>query len=299
MTRASRASPGEMNRERPGADLDYWLRRWDLALESEPWSTPSSRLALVRRLDTGTPAVVKVPLVLEERRGCRLMSWWAGDGAARVYTAADDADAVLLERAVPGGSLRSMSESATPPRWEADAQATTIMVAVVRRLHDRPQVDTPGGLVPLTQWFRELFSWADRVGGYYRRAAMVAADLLADQRDCRVLHGDIHHENVLWFGPDRGWLAIDPKGLIGDPAFDYANLLTNPGSEVTLRPGRFDQQIDLVSTAAGIDRERLLRWVVAWAGLSAAWYRTPQLSGRAAETVQVGLLAERRLRAKT
>jgi len=51
--------------------------------------------------------------------------------------------------------------------------------------------------------------------------------LLADQHDVGVLHGDIHHGNILDFGP-RGWLTIDPKGLIGERDFDYANLFCNP-----------------------------------------------------------------------
>ena len=248
---------------------------------------------MVRRLDTDTPAVLKVPLVEEERRGCRLMRWWDGAGAARVYASA--ADAVLLERSVADRSLRAMSESAIAPRWTADAEATGIMITVIQRLHAHPTDGPSPSLIRLDRWFQELFSWADQVGGYFRRAAAVAAELLADQQDCRVLHGDIHHENVLWFGRDRGWLAIDPKGLIGDAAFDYVNLLTNPHSQITLRPGRFDEHIRLISDATGIERDRLLRWVVAWAGLSAAWYQTPQLSGQAADTVEVGLLAERLL----
>ncbi len=283
-----------MNLGRGDPDLSPWLNRWNLSLEAEPWSTPSSRLAMVRRRDSRTPAVLKVPLISEEQRGCRLMSWWAGEGAARVYSAEDEA--VLLERAVAEVSLRSMSEAATPPQWESDGEATRIMLTVVARLHDRPQVDAPYDLVPLATWFRELFSLADRVGGYFARAAATAEELLADQRDCRVLHGDIHHENVLWFGPERGWLAIDPKGLVGEVTVDYANLLTNPGPAVTLRPGRFAQQIDLISAETRIDRERLLQWVVAWAGLSAAWHQTSELSGPAADAVQVGLLAEKYLR---
>ena len=249
---------------------------------------------MVRRLDTDAPAVLKVPLVEEERRGCRLMRWWDGAGAARVYASA--ADAVLLERAVVDRSLRAMSESAIAPRWAADAEATGIMIAAIQRLHAHPTDGPPPNLIRLDRWFEGLFSWADRVGGYFRRAAAVATQLLADQQDLRVLHGDIHHENVLWFGPERGWLAIDPKGLIGDAAFDYLNLLTNPHPQVTLRPGRFDEHVSLISDATGIERDRLLHWVVAWAGLSAAWYQTPQLSGQAAAAVEVGLLAEQLLR---
>jgi streptomycin 6-kinase len=85
-----------------------------------------------------------------------------------------------------------------------------------------------------------------------------------------VLHGDMHHGNVLNFG-SRGWLAIDPKGLIGERYFDYANILCNPDAEIATMPGRLSRQVRVVAEAAHLERNRLLAWVVAWAGLSAAF----------------------------
>jgi streptomycin 6-kinase len=85
-----------------------------------------------------------------------------------------------------------------------------------------------------------------------------------------VLHGDIHHDNILYFG-ERGWLAIDPKGLTGERGFDYANLFCNPDRATATDPVCFQRRIEVVAEAAGFDRKRLLQWVLAWAGLSAAW----------------------------
>jgi streptomycin 6-kinase len=208
--------------------------------------------------------------------------------------AIDDHGAVLMERATPDAPLRSMAESASPPAYGSDLEATRTLIAVTQRLHQHSETaPPPDDLLPLRRWFRELFLWADQVGGYFTRAATIAKELLDHQRDCRVLHGDIHHDNVLWFGPERGWLAIDPRGLFGDAAFDYVNLLTNPVGDVMLRPRRFEQHTDLISSSTGLPRERLLRWTVAWAGLSAAWHRMPYLAGRPADVVRIGLLAER------
>ena len=105
----------------------------------------------------------------------------------------------------------------------------------------------------------------------------------------------MHHENVLWFGEERGWLAIDPKGLEGESTFDYANILTNPDRSTMLRPGRFDEHVDLIAAATGTARERLLRWTFAWCGLSAAWHQRAGSTGQAADVVRVGLLAEQAL----
>jgi streptomycin 6-kinase len=91
-----------------------------------------------------------------------------------------------------------------------------------------------------------------------------------------VLHGDIHHGNILDFGA-RGWLAIDPKRLLGERAFEYANLFCNPDTDnptrpVATLPDRFTRRVAIVTSAAGLERRRLLQWILAWAGLSAAWF---------------------------
>jgi streptomycin 6-kinase len=93
---------------------------------------------------------------------------------------------------------------------------------------------------------------------------------LSAPREISVLHGDIHHDNILYFG-ERGWLAIDPKGLTGERGFDYANLFCNPDRATATDPVCFQRRIEVVAEAAGFDRKRLLQWVLAWAGLSAAW----------------------------
>ena len=67
------------------------------------------------------------------------------------------------------------------------------------------------------------------------------------------------------------WLAIDPKGLIGDCAFDYANIFCNPDLAVATASGRLQRQAAVVSEAVGIEREHMLKWILAYAGLSASW----------------------------
>jgi streptomycin 6-kinase len=114
-------------------------------------------------------------------------------------------------------------------------------------------------------------------GGILRHAAETARALLDTRQEVGVLHGDLHHGNVLDFGP-RGWLAIDPKRLLGERGFDFANVLRNPDAHVALAadrlalaPGRFARQASVVAEAAQLDRTRLLQWTLAFTGLSAAW----------------------------
>ena len=97
-----------------------------------------------------------------------------------------------------------------------------------------------------------------------------ALELLASQYDVVELHGDMHHGNVLRFG-SRGWLAIDPKGLIGERGFDYANIFCNPDDQTAAMSSRLARQISVVAKAADLVPNRLLSWVLAWAGLSVAF----------------------------
>jgi streptomycin 6-kinase len=236
-----------------------YLARWDLTPDGEPIVTHSSRLLPVRR--DGVPAMLKIATAAEERWGANLMEWWDGDGAARVL--ARDGDALLLERALGDASLDEMA------RDGRDDEASRIICAVAARLHT-PRHRPPPALVPLPRWFAELESAAARHGGVLIQAAAAARELLAAPRDIVVLHGDLHHGNVLDAGP-RGWLAIDPKGLVGERGFDFANTFCNPDEAVATAPGRLACQATVVAAAAGLERGRLLKWILAYAGLSAAW----------------------------
>jgi streptomycin 6-kinase len=239
---------------------DY-LELWELTPDGDPVVTPTSRLLPVRQ--GGRPAMLKVAVHPEERRGNLLMTWWNGQGAASVLEHAGDA--ILMERAQDTTSLAELA------RHGRDDEASRIICTTVGRLHAQgsaPPRHLLDGLVPLTRWFEALAPAAAAHGGILRLAAATASGLLAMPRDVMVLHGDIHHRNILDFGP-RGWLAIDPKGLHGERGFDYANLFCNPDRETATT--RLAQRARLVAEAAALDRHRLLQWILAWAGLSAAF----------------------------
>ena len=197
----------------------------------------------------------------EERDGAAVMAWWNGDGAAPVL--AHEGEALLLVRAVDDGGLTDLV------RRGQDDQATTILCEVAGRLHAPRPSRPPPTLRPLGAWFRCLWPTAGREGGIFAQAAGAARRMLAEPQDVAVLHGDLHHGNVLDFG-SVGWLAIDPKGLIGERGYDFANLVCNPWPEAD-DPDRFERRLCLVASTAKVDPRRIRQWVLAYAGLSAAW----------------------------
>ncbi|AYG68560.1 MULTISPECIES: aminoglycoside phosphotransferase family protein [unclassified Rhizobium] len=240
-------------------DSRAYFDLWRLIEDGTPIITHSSRLFPVRR--DGEPAMLKIAVAPEEKSGAALMVWWNGVGAARVLEHKDDA--ILLERATGSQSLADMARNGQ------DDEASRIICAAVAGLHAPRGLSLPQ-LIPLADRFRSLEAAACREGGVFARTAATARALLSEPRDVVTLHGDIHHGNILDFA-ERGWLAIDPKGLVGERGFDYANLFCNPNNSVATTPGRLARQVDIVAEAARLERQSILRWIIAWAGLSAAW----------------------------
>jgi streptomycin 6-kinase len=246
--------------------LDGYLNAWNL--EGPRLITRTATSEIFRVTVNGEDAILKLlsPEETEEQTGGLALRFFDGSGAVRLLNA--DNGAQLLEYA-GGDDLTGMV------RQGDDEGATRVIADVIRQMHSvNPPL--PGqGLFGLDRWFRELFviAAADRMAGVasiYRKGAAVAERLLADQRDIRVLHGDIHHENIRQ--SQRGWLAFDPKGLVGERAYDCANTFCNPPiSEVVHNEARLLNTAGILSEELKIDRQRLLDFAFAYACLSASW----------------------------
>lgn len=242
-------------------------RRWQLHGAELIAETFSSRIWKVVRAD-GSPAVVKalkpVDDVEDELRGAHFLGWRKGEGAVRLL--GRDRSKMLLEHG--GDRLLTATLDA-----EGDEAATEIAADVLARLHHPLDHPAPAQLQPLRERFSGLFRRAETSQkGLYADGAVIAQELLNDAREIRPLHGDLHHDNIV-FGP-RGWLSIDPKGVIGDPGFDAANLFYNPldRDDRCLDPERIARQVKTLSRSMRQDPRRLLDHAFAYGCLSAAWY---------------------------
>jgi streptomycin 6-kinase len=159
-----------------------------------------------------------------------------------------------------------------------DGQATSIAAAVMRGLW-RPA--PANHAFPTTaDWFRGFARLRARSGGgtgplpprLFAHAEALFADLLAPQAEPVVLHGDLHHGNILT-AQRQPWLAIDPKGLVGEPAYEVGALLFNPSRlQADPEPGPIlARRVDQLADELGLDRTRVRAWGVAQAVLSACW----------------------------
>ena len=261
-------------------DFAPWLARWALTADGGAFSSPNAWLLPVTQ--GGVRAILKISHAPEEIAGARTMQWWGGQGAAKVL--ALESEALLLERLTGSRDLTAMARGA-----EDDA-ATAVICDVLALLHVPRATPLPDTLVPLEDWFRELAPAAARIGGPYALAANAAAELFATSEPPVVLHGDMHHGNVL--DSERGWLAIDPKGLIGDRGYDHANLFCYPW-DCAEAPSRFSRRALLVSALANLALPRLLNWVIAYTGVTAACALVEAKDPRRALQILEIALAER------
>lgn len=264
-------------------ELIYHLTEWGLRPDGDLITTRSSWVLPV--LCMTEPVMLKVARIADERAGYLLMTWWNGEGAAKVIEASDSA--LLMERAVGRVGLAEMSRSGR------DDEACRILCRTGTQLHT-PRLGHVPELHRLDDWFRPLFDTAE-ANSALLPAAILARELLRDQRDVCPLHGDLHHNNVLDFD-GRGWLAIDPHGLLGERSFDFANIFTNPDLDdpawpVATLPERFEARLAIVTQETGIESSRVLKWIVAWTGLSAAWFLNDNDYAGAEVDLQVNALA--------
>jgi streptomycin 6-kinase len=180
-----------------------------------------------------------------------------------------DSGAQLLEYA-DGDELVTLVE-----RGE-DENATRILGQVIKQLHNVPQDDPPAGLLRLEHWFGALLQKGatDRKAGsksIYARSSSLAEKLLAEQREIRVLHGDIHHYNIKH--SPRGWLAFDPKGVVGERTYDCANALCNPVMpELVHNETRLLNNAVILADTLNLNLGRVLAFTYIYSCLNASWW---------------------------
>ncbi|MBI9051682.1 MAG: phosphotransferase [Anaerolineaceae bacterium] len=243
--------------------MNQYLADWQLSDAQLLTETMTSRIYTVKHGSEQVILKLLAPTETEEQRGAFTLRYFDGHGAVRLLR--HDNGAQLLEYA-DGQELVTLVE-----RGE-DENATRIIAGVLNQLHSVPQDKPTDGMFTLDRWFEELFNKAkaDKLSGddsIFVRAAALAERLLADQRDIRVLHGDIHHRNIRQ--STRGWLAFDPKGLVGERTYDCANTLCNPGmTELVHNQTRLLTHAGILADELKIDQQRILAFTFAYACLN-------------------------------
>ena len=244
--------------------IQHHARAWRLVI-GDVFKTETSAIAFVTR--DNQPLLLKVVKQQgDEWHSGRVLEAFAGNGVARVFE--HTGGAVLIERLRPGNSLVSLALDGK------DEEATSILAAVMQKMSAR---EIPKSCVTTHDWAkgfdRYLASGDEQISRpLVESGQRVYTDLCTSQRQVRLLHGDLHHYNVL-YDSDRGWLAIDPKGVVGELEYEVGAVLRNPVARPDLfaSTSTIERRLKQFSSMLNLDCERALAWGFAQAVLSAVW----------------------------
>jgi streptomycin 6-kinase len=251
--------------------LHHYARTWRLEIEGV-FDTETSAIAFVSR--GGQPLVLKlVKRPCDEWHSGEVLAAFEGNGFVRAYEHAPGA--VLLERLRPGHSLAEMAANG------GDEEATDIIADVMQRMAARAssisQRELPNACATVHDWAKAFARYLATGDGQVPKGLVEAGqevylDLCASQRQSRLLHGDLQHYNVL-FDSDRGWLAIDPKGVAGEIEYEIGAVMRNPYErpELFLERSTIERRLRQFTDRLAVDYERTLQWAFAQAVLSAIW----------------------------
>jgi streptomycin 6-kinase len=240
---------------------------WELTVDGPPTHGHTALVVPVRAARHEPAAVLKVAFVDDETRHEALaLQRWAGRGAVRLLQADPRRGALLLQR-LPGPDLTDL--------W--DVEACEVVAGLYGDLH----VASPPQLERLTT---RVGGWLDDLQALPRGSALphrlveqataLGRDLCADPASGgRLLHGDLHFENVL--ADDEGrWVAIDPKPVDGDPHHEPAPMLWNRWEEVVASGDVRDavrRRFHTLVDTGGLDEDRARDWAVVRMVLNASW----------------------------
>ena len=194
---------------------------------------------------------------------------FAGRGIARLVAADRARGVLLLERVLPGDSLRAI----------AGDEAQTRVVAQVLWALDGVTLPEGHGfrtIAHLARGFERLRAEFGGVGPFpaerVARAEGLFGELIAGLATVRLIHGDLNPGNILR-ATRADWLAIDPKGYAGDPLWDVATFLNDPPRGLSPDDLRRLQarRVALLAEALDAARGEILAWAEAHAVLSAWW----------------------------
>jgi streptomycin 6-kinase len=240
------------------------VRRWGVEVDAS-LETESSLIAFGHR--DAEPVVLKVvKRPGDEWRSGEVARAFGARGMVRVLE--HDDGAALFERIVPGTALVELA------RQGRDDAATEILADVIAFMSPDPAPPW----CPTVSDLARAFVWYVERGDTQIPAVMVCrasemyTELCETQRAPRLLHGDLQHYNVLRDN-QRGWLAIDPKGVVGEIEYDVGALLRNPAEmpELLADPATIERRISTLASRLDLDADRVLRWGYAQAVLSAIW----------------------------
>ena len=225
-------------------------------------------LTLAYSAEYNTDVVLKILLWDDARTyEVRALQYFNGNRCIQLLAYNAEHHALLLPYLEPGETLRSFFPA-------NDEQATGILVKIIQQLHSRAISAKHAALFPaVAQWLIALDKeYAQIPNNLLMDARSRAKKLLNRKSTMYLLHGDLHHENILY---DRDtWISIDPKGVVGEAEYEFGAFIRNPIPDLIAYPNVqqiISRRIELCSSLSGFGAQRVADWAFVQAVLSACW----------------------------
>ncbi len=275
-----------------GAKGDKWLsilpetynsliRDWNLAPATQQPQLSYNFVRRVVRAD-GSTAILKIGIHEQvQAREVAGLRQFNGQGAVQILEADLGRCAYLMEDIYPGSELKSLFESGH------DEQGIRVCAETIRNLQINAKCPIDGPFKPVAQLGEDFELYLARTGlsGVPHeevREAKAAFCHLVDTTDTlSLLHADLHHQNIL-HSKERGWLAIDPKGFIGDPCFEVGAFMRNPHPLLAEHPSLssvLGKRVLIFAKELGFSPARIVEWSYTQAILASVWASLDHESG--------------------
>jgi streptomycin 6-kinase len=219
----------------------------------------------------GGEAVLKIAPPLDNPEissEARFLQMANGDGAVKLFALDESRRAILLEKLTPGENLKEACR-------RDESKAVEVAIPIIRKLIKKPPPGLP--FRKLDGWFTDFFAKAARTKfpfEFQNKAREFYERLNSASSRKFLIHGDLHHENVLSSATREPFLAIDPKGIVGDVGYETAVFLNNHlwwlASQADVKE-KLDDAVRRFSEAFAIEPRDLQKWAYAQTVLSAWW----------------------------
>lgn len=227
-------------------------KKWDLTLGA---LLPGATCSLVRAATDrqNRDLVLKVPeLHAEEAKAIGAMIAFSEFGGVGLINSDPETGSVLMPRLKPGVHLSRVELT--------DLEATDVCADLILRLRETPRIKSPS----LYSFF-DGFQARDRMS---EDAVVIVNRLFDTVEEQTLLHGDLHHYNIVKSG--ENWVALDPKGIWGDPAYEVVAFMRNPVPEL-LDPSTLRARLHRFAERLGNPPERLWGWSFVQTVRSGQW----------------------------
>ncbi|MBI2593858.1 hypothetical protein HYW44_04425 [Candidatus Daviesbacteria bacterium] len=235
--------------------------KWKIKV-NEPFPELSINYVAPALTSEGKPAVIKIGFPGDEEflSEMETLKIYDGNGAVRILKIDEKDCVMLLERCVPGKPLTSLND---------EEKEVFIFARVCKKIWKKPPVNSSfKNLSSESKYFEWYFKNREKHQQYLPEKMVIKAvnffdDLIKTQGELYLLHSDLHQDNIL--SSERGYLAIDPKGIIGEREYESSVYILNPykrfkENEELINKEFFAKRIELITEALDLNKERVTAW---------------------------------------